>query len=230
MNMQSKQKKWTKQSLFWGRDYRIYLEMFNLTKTTFLNYSSVADLCSGATNLISFCRNNDRYCVGLDFMYQNSLDLDRETHALFLKDLAIHNNRNVYQDCNTTQLRLEAQSNENAYSQFAHDYCHHPDFYIFSDVRVALPFNDNSFDLVLNGNNLFVNNAIFTTQTILFILSEMIRISKHTVKIYPISVQDDFLNTLKTFFVAQQVTATIELSKHLKLGLQKRYILTIHCA
>jgi hypothetical protein len=176
---------------FYGRTFFEYLLFFNLTLEQLKKYPKIIDCPSGASSFVAEINDyvKNAKVVGCYPLFDKSLDyLKRKGQEDILyvvekvKSTAYLYNWSYYRTLeNLTDHR------KIALHKFLLDYRQgqHEHRYIKANLP-ELPFEDKSFDLVLNGHFLFTYANKFDFEFHVSSILELFRISSKEVRIYPI--------------------------------------------
>jgi len=173
---------------FLGRSYQEYMKMFSLKGEEF-EYLSILDCAGGASSFTPHLLNKGFDCTAVDMLYGKSVEEVKEKcvndfHTL----LAVHSGMDHKVDwdffSNPEDL---VQQRIRVYEEFIDSYAEYKDERYFEGVLPNLPFQDDSFDLVLSSHLLFLYEDRLGYEFHLDSVVEMLRVTKKEVRIYPIN-------------------------------------------
>ena len=187
--------------VFIGRSFEEYMSMFNLDISNFKDLE-ILDCPSGASSFVAEALDEyqAKKAVGCDLMYDNALSIlekrgidDLDYMINCLSKVPEFYDWNMYS--NIEELRKARAS---ALKKFISDYAtkevvNNPskkyDRYVKA-ILPNLPFDDESFDLVLSSNFLFYYHNMFDYAFHHDSILEMLRVTSKEVRIFPIQKPD----------------------------------------
>lgn len=170
----------------WGRSYKEYLEMFNLTSSDLIK--SILSCGDGPASFNSVMTQKGRKVVSIDPIYQLSKDQIenriQETYKTVISQTRDNKDKFIWsriKDVNELALiRMTAMK------QFLADYesGKKDKRYIPAELPL-LPFNNSQFDLSLSSHFLFLYSDNLSLEFHLKSIDEMLRVSEE-VRIFPL--------------------------------------------
>ncbi len=203
---------------FYGRTLSEYILFFNLTIDDLKKYNKIIDCPSGASSFVAEANTNiqNSTVIGCDPLFDKSLEyLERKGQ----EDISyvIEKVKSAFHLYNWTYYKsLENLKNQRtlALTRFALDYNQgkNEKRYIKAELP-KLPFDDESFDLVLCGHFLFTYANKFDFKFHKSSIMELFRICTKEVRIYPIqqrilqsySQMKELIATLNEFEIKYEI-------------------------
>lgn len=222
--------------VFYGRTLSEYQQMFDLDDLSLLNGYKILDCPAGPSSFVAEANKQGIHAVGCDPLFGNDLkpliERAKEDIDLVMKKISLVPhlyNWDFYKSIDGLR-----EYRKTALQIFESDYpsagYHLNKRYIKAKLPI-LPFEDNSFDLVLSANLLFYYSDQFDYSFHLDSILELFRVCSKEVRIYPIQGPynypyeyfDDLLSDLKKKgIVANIVPVTHEFQR----GVNKMLCLT----
>jgi len=173
--------------IFIGRTWKEYEKMFNLESES-LSELKILDCAAGASSFRSHSAKKGIDVTALDLMYTHKaydLCVKCEEHLKILVDSI-----KKIQDMFVWKFFSDPDDircvRNNACKEFISDYRKYKgEHYIPADIQ-NLPFDDESYDLVLCSHLLFIYDHRLDYKFHLKAISEMLRVSKGELRIYPL--------------------------------------------
>lgn len=165
-----------------GRRFDEYAAFFNLNTTDLID-KKILDCPSGASSFVAEARSEGLNVKGCDILYQFEIDKiyarGKESIELIYKDTswADENDFNFY-----GSIKNHRKYRENALRSF---YTHYNDKDFLFATLPKLPFEDNSFDLILSSHLLFVYDDRLDLDFHIQAIESMLRVAKE-VRIFPL--------------------------------------------
>jgi hypothetical protein len=182
-----------KRIVFLGRLYCEYLDMFGLNESDLEN-KKILDCPGGFSSFTCEGCEKGMDCYAMDMMYGKSAE---ELDALARRDIEIgFKDAMQAKDLVSSSEKLELiqvrkKNSDRALGLFLQDYRKHgKERYIFGALPSNLPFKNNSFDLLLSSNFLFAYVDYLGFDFHITSITEMLRIVKSELRIYPIAEMD----------------------------------------
>ena len=182
--------------LITGRTFDEYAAFFNLNIADLID-KKILDCPSGASSFVAEAQSKGLNTKACDILYQFEIDKiyarGKKSIELIYKDIswAAENDFNFY-----GSIENHRQHRENALANF---YSHYNDKdYLFTTLP-ELPFEDDSFDLILSSHLLFVYDDRLDLDFHIKSIESMLRVAKE-VRIFPlvdyknsrVKLQDNF--------------------------------------
>ena len=174
--------------LITGRTFGEYMAFFNL-KTSELDGCKVLDCPSGASSFIAEAKAKGIDAKGVDILYQYERE-DIKSQGVKSIEM-IYQNQDVFDKANMSfygSVANHRRFREEALRQFSEDYNRQD--YLFAQLP-RLPFEDESFDMLLSSHLLFVYDDRLDYDFHQNSIKEMLRVSRE-VRIFPLV---DYNNT-----------------------------------
>ena len=171
--------------IFIGRTWKEYLKMFNLNLDDMVD-GKFLDCAAGASSFTAEMSKKGYNIRAFDILYNEEpnvlCDKCKEHLEILVEGLGSvdHFVWSFFRDLED----LKKQRND-ACIEFIKDYRNHRKRYIAADLT-ALPFEDNSFKLVLCSHLLFIYDHRLDYDFHLKSIKEMIRVSSSELRIYPL--------------------------------------------
>lgn len=171
---------------FLGRSYQEYIKMFSL-KEEELNDLRILDCAAGASSFTPHLLEKGYDSTAVDILYGKSVG---ETKQQCVNDfhtlLEMHSGLDYKVDWNFFQDTEDmVQQRISVYEEFIDSYTHYKDERYIKSALPQLPFDDNSFDLVLSSHLLFLYEDRLGYEFHRDSLLEMLRVTSDEVRIYP---------------------------------------------
>jgi hypothetical protein len=182
MSKSEKEKIW-----FLGRSYQEYLKMFSLKEEELMNIR-ILDCAAGASSFTPHLLERGYDSTAVDLLYGKSVE---ETRKQCVNDfhtlLEMHSGLDHKVDWNFF-LNPEdmVQQRISVYEEFIDSYALYEDERYLKGALPQLPFDDNSFDLVLSSHLLFLYEDRLGYEFHRDSILEMLRITLDEIRIYPI--------------------------------------------
>lgn len=172
---------------FLGRSYYEYLKMFSL-KEEELDNIRILDCAAGASSFTPHLIKKGYDITAADILYgENPEEIKEQCVNDFHTLLEVHSGLDHKVDWNFFQDPEELVQHRIAvYEEFIDDYTMHIGERYIEGVLPTLPFDDNSFDLVLSSHLLFLYEDRLGYDFHRNSVEEMLRVSSKEVRIYPI--------------------------------------------
>jgi hypothetical protein len=175
--------------LFIGRTFEEYLALFGLDRTDL--EGPILDCPGGPSSFTAVASAVGNDVRAVDPMYERSLDaLEQECQESIERNVAqLREKRDLfvwdyYGDVETRGRYLRA-----AAERFLTDYARHPDRYLAAGLP-DLPFADDTFELTLSGNLLFVYDDRLDRAFHEAAIRELLRVTAGEVRIFPLASLD----------------------------------------
>jgi ubiquinone/menaquinone biosynthesis C-methylase UbiE len=171
--------------IFIGRTWKEYLKMFNLNSDDMVG-GKLLDCAAGASSFTAEMSKRGYDVKAVDILYNEEADVLCDKcyeHMEVLVDgleSVDHFVWSFFSDLDD----LKEQRNH-ACSEFIQDYRNHRKRYIAADLT-HLPFEDNSFKMVLCSHLLFIYDHRLDYEFHLKSIKEMLRVSSSELRIYPL--------------------------------------------
>lgn len=199
--------------LFIGRTFEEYLALFGLDRTDL--DGPILDCPGGPSSFTAVASALGADVQAVDPMYRHSLDaLERECQESIERNVdQLQEKRDLfvwdyYGDVATRGRYLRA-----AAERFLTDYARHPDRYLTAGLP-DLPFADDTFELTLSGNLLFVYDDRLDRAFHEAALRELLRVTSGEVRIFPLASLDRtrsaYVDNLVETLRAEGYAATFE--------------------
>ena len=176
--------------LFIGRTFEEYLALFGLDRTD-LTDGPILDCPGGPSSFTAVTAALGTEVRAVDPMYERPLDaLEAECHDAVERNVSqLHEKRDLfvwdyYGDVETRGRYLRA-----AAERFLTDLARHPDRYVAAGLP-ALPFADDTFELTLSGNLLFVYDDRLDRAFHEAAVRELLRVTAGEVRLFPLASLD----------------------------------------
>lgn len=172
---------------FLGRSYHEYLKMFSLKEEEMKNIR-ILDCAAGASSFTPHLLKQGYDSTAVDILYGRSVEETKEQcvndfHTL----LEMHSGLECKVDWNFFQNPEDlVQRRITVYEEFIDSYAQLKDERFIEGALPQLPFDDNSFDLVLSSHLLFLYEDRLGYEFHLNSVLEMLRITSDEIRIYPI--------------------------------------------
>lgn len=185
--------------LFFGRTLTEYINMFNLD-LSFWKGSKILDCPAGPASFVAEANKLGIHAIGCDPLYANHLELlieqgrfDLERNIDFLSGYSDSISNSFY-----ASIDVRKEYATLALNKFLEDYPKgvEENRYVAAELP-KLPFDTESFDLVLSSYLLFTYSKIikeFDYQFHLYSILELFRVSRREVRIYPVQETKNELN------------------------------------
>lgn len=172
---------------FLGRSYYEYLKMFSL-KEEELEDIRILDCAAGASSFTPHLIKKGYDITAVDILYgENPEEIKEQCVNDFHTLLEVHAGLDHKVDWNFFQDPEELVQHRIAvYEEFIDDYTMHIGERYVEGVLPTLPFDDNSFDLVLSSHLLFLYEDRLEYDFHRNSINEMLRVSSKEARIYPI--------------------------------------------
>ena len=185
--------------LFFGRTLAEYVNIFDLD-LSFWKKSKILDCAAGSASFVAEANKLGIHAIGCDPLYANSLELlieqgrfDLKRNIKFLSGYADSISDNFY-----PSIDVREEYATLALNKFLEDYPKGVEENRYVAAKLPeLPFDTESFDLVLSSYLLFTYSKIineFDYQFHLDSILELFRVSKREVRIYPVQGSKNELN------------------------------------
>jgi SAM-dependent methyltransferase len=187
--------------IFIGRTWAEYMKMFSLEDCDFDNMK-ILDCAAGASSFTAHMSGKGCDVMAVDLLYCEEPDVlgdkCRDHMEVLVEGLASVDSFvwSFFKDVN--ELKDERNL---ACSEFIQDYRNHRGRYVPGDLS-KLPFEDDSFDLVLCSHLLFIYDHRLNYEFHLNSIKEMLRVSSDELRIYPLVKNKG----IKSLFVNQIVS------------------------
>lgn len=179
---------------FLGRSYQEYMKMFMLKIDEF-EYLRILDCAGGASSFTPYLLNMGYDCTAVDMSYGQSEDVVKDRcvndfHTL----LEVHSGMDHKVDWDFFSDPEDlVQQRIMVYEEFIDSYAQYKGERYIQGVLPNLPFEDNSFNLVLSSHLLFLYEDRLKYDFHQDSIKEMLRVTTDEVRIYPINkLHDDF--------------------------------------
>jgi ubiquinone/menaquinone biosynthesis C-methylase UbiE len=173
--------------IFIGRSWAEYLKMFDLNLKN-LNNKKILDCAAGASSFTNFLSKNGIDASAVDILYDEDPEFLKKRCKEHLMALVESLGKMEYEFVWSFFKNLDDLKNHRMQSclDFNRDYkLHMGKKYIKADLT-QLPFEDESFDMVLCAHLLFIYDHRLNWNFHLKSVEEMVRVSSNEVRIYPL--------------------------------------------
>lgn len=172
---------------FLGRSYHEYLKMFSLREEE-LKDIRILDCAAGASSFTPHLLKQGYDSTAVDILYGRSVEETREQCVNdFNTLLEMHSGLDHKVDWNFFQDPEDmVQQRITVYEEFIDSYAHYKNIKYVKAALPELPFDDNSFDLVLSSHLLFLYEDRLGYEFHQDTIKEMLRITSDEIRIYPI--------------------------------------------
>ena len=169
---------------FWGRTLEDYNAMFNLKPLS--NSINIVSIADGPSTVNLELRNKGFNFKSVDPVYGFSLDeIERYFSESFeYNKTFFYNNKDKFVFGDSIEITKILSKRKETYESFIQDFKINKADYIVGSLP-ALPFSNQSFDLCLCSNFLFLFDDSFDLNFHFLSIQEMLRISKE-LRIFPI--------------------------------------------
>ncbi|MDP5274526.1 class I SAM-dependent methyltransferase [Chengkuizengella axinellae] len=173
-----------------SRSFEEYLKMFSLQSET-LNQGSILDVASGASSFTAEANRRGYHCISVDPLYELtykdiSIYGEKELSSIPEK---LSNIEHIFDWSYYLSVEHHQKLREDSFEIFKNDYdtIDRPSKYVKGTLPL-LPFEDNTFSMVLCSHFLFLYHEQFDFQFHLHSIQEFIRVCKPDgeIRIYPL--------------------------------------------
>lgn len=172
--------------IFIGRGWDEYVKMFNLNPDK-LNGVNFLDCAAGASSFTARMSDLGFDVKAVDLLYSEDHQVLRERSGEHLDALvdSLNKNKDIFVWSFFSSIEELKEHRNLASKEFINDYMTHSERYVNADIS-CLPFDDNSFKMVLCSHLLFIYDHRLDYRFHLNSIREMLRVSSHELRIYPI--------------------------------------------
>ena len=176
--------------IFTSRTWLEYMKMFNLDAGD-MCYGKILDCAGGASSFTAHMSGERCNVVAVDMLYNEEPDVLADKCQAHLELLIDHIGliADVSVDGSVWSFFKDVddlkEQRKLACDEFIRDYRDHRDRYVPAELT-NLPFDDNSFNLVLSSHLLFIYDHRLDYDFHLNTIKEMLRVSSEELRIYPL--------------------------------------------
>ncbi len=190
--------------LFTGRTWREYMKMFDLETEDIMSLR-ILDCPAGSSSFTPFMISGGADVTACDIIYKEKPETLSEKcleHLEFLTEALRRVKDNFNWEFYTSPDEMFEKRLE-ACRCFTDSYKKHPEAYVQGDI-MKLPFDDESFDLVLSSHLLFIYDHRLDWGFHRRALDELIRVSSGEVRVYPLVKENGELSGYVERFIRER--------------------------